>query len=79
MNEAPRPGNIMSEPIPTGNSPTADQANRQKLDEAVARLDHAKEEAVAAARDIVKLRPITAVAIAAGGGLLFGLLCRKRG
>lgn len=78
MSDISKPGNIMSEPIPTANSPTAAQMSKQEFDAAVARLNHAKDEAVAAVEDIVKARPITAAAVAAGVGFLFGVLCLRR-
>jgi ElaB/YqjD/DUF883 family membrane-anchored ribosome-binding protein len=78
MSDTPKPGNIMSEPLPTRNSPSAAEADRQEFDAAVTRLTHAKDEAVAAVRDIVKARPVAAAAIAVGVGFLCGVLCRKR-
>lgn len=82
MSDTPKPGNIMSEPLPAGNSragniPGAVQADRQEFDAAVTRLTHAKDEAVAAVGDIVKARPVAAAAIAVGVGFLCGVLCRK--
>jgi ElaB/YqjD/DUF883 family membrane-anchored ribosome-binding protein len=78
MNDTPKPGNIMSEPIPTGNSPSAAEADRQEFEAAMARLNHATDEAVAAVRDIVKARPVAAASIAVGVGVLCGVFCRMR-
>jgi ElaB/YqjD/DUF883 family membrane-anchored ribosome-binding protein len=78
MSDTPKPGNIMSEPIPTGNSPSAAPVDRQEFEAAVARLERAKEEEAGAVKDMIKARPIAAAAIAAGVGFLWAAICVKR-
>lgn len=77
MTDTPTPGNIMGEPLPAGSERQAARADGEEFEASLARLTQAKDEAIAAVKDIVKARPMAAAGIAAGIGLFCGILCRR--